>query len=59
MSSETEVFAYMMAAEKLGNLLFTIEHTMEFIQEYKIKPDNEVKKALIPLLDQMNQWIKD
>lgn len=53
-----DVFAYMMAAEKMVNMISTIEQTMEFIEEYQIKPDDEVKKALIPILDKMNKWIK-
>ncbi len=57
MQSESETFAYMMAAEKIGNLIYTLEATIEFMEEYKIKPDDEVKKCLNPLLDRMKQWI--
>lgn len=57
--NETEVFAYMMAAEKMVNMLSTIDQTMEFMEEYKIKADEEVKKALIPLILKMNTWIKN
>lgn len=57
--NETEVFAYMMAAEKMVGMLSCMEQTMEFIDEYKIKPDDEVKKALSPLIERMKQWIKD
>lgn len=54
--NEIEVFAYMMAAEKMVNLISQIEQTIEFIEEYKIKPDEEVKKALNPLIDKMRKW---
>lgn len=56
MSTEIDTFTYMMAAEKMVNLLYTIESTMEFMKEYDVKPDEEVKKALIPLIKQMNDW---
>ena len=49
----------MMAAEKMVGMLSCMEQTMEFIDEYKIKPDDEVKKALSPLIERMKQWIKD
>lgn len=57
MSENLDTMVYMMAAEKMINLLFTIENTMEFLQEYQVKPDEEVKKALIPLIKQLNDWI--
>ena len=59
MAQEIDTFVYMMAAEKLGNMLFTIEQTLEFMTEYGVKPDEEVKKALKPLVDQMRKWIGD
>lgn len=58
MNQETDLFAYMMAAEKVSNLIFTMENTLEFLGEYKIQPDDEVKKCLSPLLDQFNKWLK-
>ncbi len=57
MNQDLETFAYMMAAEKMGNLLFTIDQTFEFMQEYSIKPDEEVKKALLPKIEQMRKWV--
>jgi hypothetical protein len=53
----TDLFAYMMAAEKMVSMLQTIENTMEFLEEYNIKPDDEVKKALKPVIEQMRKWI--
>jgi len=26
------------------------------VEEYRIKPDGEVKKVLVPLLDKLNKW---
>ena len=43
-------------AEKMLNLLFTMENTLEFLQEYKVKPDEEVKKALMPMIKQLSDW---
>jgi hypothetical protein len=57
MSNELETMTYMMAAEKMGNLLFTLEGTMDFMEEYKIIPDEEVKKSLNPLLNRMKKWL--
>ena len=59
MSKELETMTYMMAAEKMGNLIFTMENTIEFLLEYQVKHDEEVKNALSPLIKQMNEWIKN
>ncbi len=56
MSNEIETMTYMIAAEKMSNLLFTIENTFEFLEEYKVKPDEAVKRALLPLIEQMKKW---
>lgn len=56
MGEDLETMTYMMAAEKMVNLLFTMENTLEFLQEYKVKPDEEVKKALMPLIKQLSDW---
>lgn len=58
MQSDLDTMTYMIAAEKMGNLLFCMEQTIEFMIEYKVKPDDEVKKCLIPLLDQYKNWVK-
>jgi len=57
MTNEIETMTYMIAAEKMSNLLFTIENTMEFLEEYKVKPDDAVKNALKPLIEQMKRWL--
>lgn len=54
-----EPFAYMIAAEKLTNMVSTIDQTMSFMEEYKIKPDVAVKMVLTPILDQVKNWLKD
>ena len=57
MSNEIDTMTYMMAAEKMSNLLFTMENTLEFLEEYKVKPDDAVKNAISPLIEQMKRWI--
>lgn len=59
MQSDIDTMTYMMAAEKMGNLIYTIEATMGFLVEYKVKPDEEVIKALSPLVEQMKKWLSD
>jgi len=56
MGEDLETMTYMMAAEKMVNLLFTMENTLEFLEEYKVKPDEEVKKALMPMIKQLSDW---
>jgi len=58
MKEEIDHLKYFMASEKTLNLIFTIEHLLEFMEEYKITADDEVKKALKPLLEKLNSWIK-
>ena len=55
--SEIDTFVYMMAAEKMVSMLSLIDQTFEFLEEYKVKPDEEVKKALLPLIERMRKWI--
>lgn len=56
--NENEVFAYMMANEKMVEMLCIMENNFEFFQEYKIKADEEVKKSLHPILEKYRNWIK-
>lgn len=58
MTKEMDAFAYMMAAEKVVNLIFLIEQMMIFMEEYSIEPDEEVKKALAPEIEKLKNWIK-
>ena len=55
---ESESMKYYIAAEKISNLLFTFDMTMQFMQEYDIIPDEEVKKALLPKIEQIKEWLK-
>lgn len=59
MNGDIDEMKYYMAAEKIGNLLFTVDQVMEFMEEYKIVPDEEVKKALMPMINRMKEWMKD
>ena len=54
---DMENLKYFMASEKVLNMIFTVEQTLEFLVEYSIKPDDEVKKALKPILDDLRKWI--
>ena len=58
MKEEIDVFVYMMAAEKTVAMMQTIENTLEFFKEYKVKPDEEVKKALTMVINQMKVWVE-
>lgn len=58
MDNNLELFVYMMANEKLVNMLSTIEQTFEFLEEYKVKPDEEVKKVMSPMIERMKKWLE-
>lgn len=58
MANELHNFTYFMAAEKIGCLINSIEMTLEFLEEFKIHPDDEVKKALLPCVDKLKEWLK-
>ncbi len=59
MGEDLDTMIYMTAAEKMGNLLHTMESTMSFMLEYKVEPDEEVKKALNPMIDLMSKWLNE
>jgi len=50
---------FMMCAEKTINLIFTIENTLIFFKENDIKADEQVIKALEPVLENLKKWMKD
>lgn len=56
--TEFDTMKYFMAAERIGSLLFQIENILEFVEEYSIVPDDNVKKELMPKLDQLKEWLK-
>ncbi len=58
MGEDLEVMKYYTAAEKVQNLTFVIEMTLEFMNEFGIEPDDEVKKALNPFVSKLNAWLK-
>jgi hypothetical protein len=49
---------YLMAAEKLENLIHLMDQTHAFMLEFKISPDEEVKKVMKEKLDLYQNWIK-
>lgn len=57
MKPEIDYFVYVMAAEKMVSMISVIDQTMEFMVEYGVNPDDEVKKELIPLIERMKKWI--
>ncbi len=59
MGDDLDTITYMMAAEKMTNLLFCMEQTLDFMLEYKIKPDDEVIKCLSPILKSLDKWAKN
>jgi len=57
-NKDLDVFVYMMANEKLVAMMSVIEQNLEFFNEYGVKPDDEVRKAMLPLIKQLSDWIK-
>ncbi len=56
--SDLDCFTYMMANEKVVSMLSQIQMTMEFMEDYKVKPDEEVRKAMIPAIKSLQDWVK-
>jgi len=56
--SEFDTMKYFMAAEKVGSLIFHMETTLEFLAEYSIQPDENVRKELKIRLDKLQEWLK-
>lgn len=50
---------FMMCAEKTINLIFTIENTLVFFKENDIKADEQVRKALQPVLENLKNWMDE
>ena len=59
MKDQIDTFVYMMANEKTVNMIQTVENTLEFMDEYGVKPDDEVKKAMMPIVERLKEWIND
>lgn len=58
MSEGLKEIVNMMAVEKTVNLIFNIEMALHFFNDNKIKPDEAVVKALGPLINELDSWIK-
>ncbi len=58
MTKEIEPMIYIMAAEKVSILMSHLEHTINFVEEYGVKPDKSVVDALQPILHQYAEWLK-
>ncbi len=57
-NNEPDIFIYVMANEKIISMIHTIENTFEFFEDYKVKPDDEVRKVMKQLIEKMGNWIK-
>jgi hypothetical protein len=57
-NDELESMKYFMAAEKVGYLLLQLQMMMEFVEEYEIVADDNVKIALKPKIERLQEWIK-
>ena len=58
MNEELDAIKYYTASEKCENMINTIRNTLEFMAEFKIEPDEAVKQALMPVINEMKEWIK-
>ncbi len=56
--NEFETMKYFMAAERISHLVFQLEMAIEFLEEYKIEPCDEVKEHLTPKLEKLLKWLK-
>ncbi len=57
MTENNDTIMYMMAAEKMTTMLMSIEQTLKFMQDSGIKPDEQVKIELEPLIGKLRSWI--
>ena len=57
MGNDLDVMKYYQAAEKIQTLVYTIEITMQFMSEFEIKPDDDVKRALHSSMQELNRWL--
>lgn len=58
MDENIETMKYFIASEKVQNMIFTIEMSLEYLEEYKIEPDEMVKKTLGPVVKQLTNWLE-
>lgn len=57
MNDDNDVHILRMAYEKLVAMLYTIDHTMDFLDEYHVKPDMESRKEVTNAIEQMRKWV--
>ena len=57
-NKKPDLVTYMIASEKMSNFLQIAEHTIMFMDENSIKPDENVKNVLVPMLDKFHKWLK-
>ena len=57
MGNDLDVMKYYQAAEKIQTLVYTIEITMQYMDEFEIKPDEDVKRALHTPMEQIKKWL--
>lgn len=57
MGQDLDIMKYYQAAEKVQNLVYTIEITLQFMQEFEIKPDEDVKLAMANSMDKLKKWL--
>ncbi len=58
MGNDLDMMKYYQAAEKIQTLVYTIEITMQYMHEFDIKPDDDVKRALHSPLQQLRKWVE-
>ncbi len=56
MKEDLNTLKYFAASERVQSLIFSIEMTMEFMEEFQIKPDEAVKVNLMPIIDRLKKW---
>lgn len=56
--NQNDPMKYYMAAEKIQNLIYTIEITLQFMDEFQIAADDEVKSAILPAIEKLKEWVK-
>lgn len=56
--NQNDPMKYYMAAEKIQNLIYTIDLTLQFMEEFGIEADEEVKAAVQPAIEKLKYWVK-
>jgi hypothetical protein len=56
--NQNDPMKYYIAAEKIQNLIYTIEITLQFMEEFQIAADEEVKAAIMPAIEKLKGWVK-